>query len=110
MKREERYNGWKNYVTWVVNLWLEDEESSYNYWSEQAATVKKEYKEDVQEYTLADMLKDDFELEAEHVLNEASVYSDILRGAISEVDFREIAKGLLDEVETNEEDEEEVSE
>jgi uncharacterized protein (UPF0128 family) len=110
MSENERYNGWTNYETWCVNLWLEGEESEYNYWCEQAASVKKEYEEDAQEYTLANMLKDNIENEAELAVNAACVFSDLLRAAISEVDFSEIAKGLLDAVETDEEEEEEASE
>jgi hypothetical protein len=28
------YEGWKNWETWVVNLWLSNEEPNYRYWSE----------------------------------------------------------------------------
>ena len=107
MTEEEGYQGWTNYETWTVNLWLENEESEYNYWQEQAAAVKREYKEDEQEFALADMLKDSTEEGAEDALNEASVYSDLLGAAISEVNFGEIAKGLLDAVEIDEDEDEE---
>src|SRR4051794_18704009 len=32
----ERYNGWANYETWCVHLWLTNEEESYRYWREEA--------------------------------------------------------------------------
>lgn len=106
MSKEERYNGWTNYETWAVDLWIGNEESEYNYWCEQAHGVKRDYPKDEQGYTLADMLKDRIEEEAEHAIPDASMFSDLLRAAISEVDFGEIAKGLLDAVEEEEEEDE----
>ena len=107
MSEEKKYNGWTNYETWCVNLWLENEESEYIYWCDQAYNVKDEFNEDAQEYTLADMLKDNLEERAEEAIDEASVFSDLLRAAISEVDFGEIAKHMLDTVIVDEEDKEE---
>lgn len=30
MFENEKYNGWSNHETWLVNLWLTNDESSYN--------------------------------------------------------------------------------
>jgi hypothetical protein len=27
----DKYNGWTNYETWNMNLWVQNEEGSYNY-------------------------------------------------------------------------------
>jgi hypothetical protein len=40
MEREheqKRYNGWTNFQTWAVNLWLDNEASSCRYWRAVAA-------------------------------------------------------------------------
>ena len=29
---DKSYNGWKNFETWVVNLWLTNEQYPYEYW------------------------------------------------------------------------------
>ena len=107
MSKEERYNGWTNYETWAVNLWLGNEEYQQTFWNDQAYNVKNEFEESAQVHTLASMLKDDLEERAEEAMTEASVFSDLLRAAISEVDFGEIAKRLLDAVEIDEDEEEE---
>src|SRR5438477_252131 len=39
---EKRYNGWLNYETWAVNLWLSNEQGSWDYWREAAAEVYRE--------------------------------------------------------------------
>lgn len=33
------YNGWSNYETWNVKLWIDNEEGSYDYWREQTPAV-----------------------------------------------------------------------
>lgn len=105
---ESGYNGWKNYETWAYALWMDNEESSYNasramasevlaeaadhdnvgsgIWTERQAAV----------FTLADRLKD----EAEEAMPDlqASVWSDLLRSAIQEIDWIEIASNLIEEV------------
>ena len=32
----KRYNGWANYETWIVKLWLDNEETSYRFWGDMA--------------------------------------------------------------------------
>ena len=83
------YNGWSNYETWAVNLWLSNDEGSYTYWKERAEEVK-----DV--YELSRELKS--EIEQYNPLEEVSVYSDLLSAAISEIDFYEIAEAMLEDI------------
>lgn len=30
------YNGWTNYETWCVSLWLDNDSGSYDHWRERA--------------------------------------------------------------------------
>lgn len=48
MKRyaEKGYQGWKNYETWAVALWMGNDSGSYDYWNETA----EEIREDIAEY------------------------------------------------------------
>lgn len=32
----EKCNGWTNYETWAIGLWIDNEQGSYTYWREQA--------------------------------------------------------------------------
>ena len=38
----KKYNGWKNYETWCVHLWLTNEEATYRYWRDAARQHRRE--------------------------------------------------------------------
>lgn len=82
------YNGWTNYETWVVNLWIDNEEGSYTYWREVAAEAT-----DIAE--LSGALKDYHEEALPEVEGFAA---DLLGAAMSEVNWDEIAAHLIEEV------------
>lgn len=104
----KRYNGWENYETWCVYLWLTNDEGSYRYWREEATRHRKEARKDASE-KLAEQLRETFEqfhpFRGEHLAkpNEPDVYCDLLDAALSEVDWREIADAFLEEVEPDDE-------
>lgn len=105
---EKGYNGWTNYETWAVNLWMDNEEGTYNHWRDEARTVLKHNKNNKEEAAnrLADLLKGEYEDGVEDALNEqykASLYSDLLNSALSEVDWYEIAEKKVDEILEDEE-------
>lgn len=77
-----RYLGWKNYETWCINLWLEQEDyfRSLDYEMEVA--------------DLASQIKDFVEEFKPEIPN--SMYSDLLNAAISCCDFYEIAENALE--------------
>src|SRR5258708_36329 len=44
--KDHRYNGWTNYETWNVALWIDNEESSYRQWNEIAQECYDDAKPD----------------------------------------------------------------
>ena len=98
-------NGWTNYETWLVNVWMSNSQGDQQYWDEQTGEVLEEE---------ADHDGDTFpvvrlgerigewldEIRADLVADStASLMSDLLGGAISAVDTVEIARHLLDDYE-----------
>lgn len=105
--RETKYNGWTNYETWLVSLWLDNDQASYRYWREEAdrclkhAPNLKQVRDGVWTverapvFMLADQLKK--EVTEKSPLSESGMYADLLGAALSEVDWQEIVEHWLTE-------------
>lgn len=37
--QDNRYQGWTNYETWAVKLWMDNEEPSYLHWKETTRAI-----------------------------------------------------------------------
>lgn len=104
MADEQDYNGWKNYATWCVNLWLGNEEGLYL----ETLAMVREGREDRRAlestYSLANRLRGYVEdlPEAAGVLETASFASDLLGAALAEVDWFTIAEHLIEDVSEDE--------
>jgi hypothetical protein len=85
------YNGWTNYETWAVKLWM-DEEGSQN-WSRGLAREAFENAPEPRIW-LADYFKDEYEEAMPEVVG---VWADLLGAAFGNVDWFEIADSLLTE-------------
>jgi hypothetical protein len=87
---EPGYNGWSNYPTWCVNLWLSNDEALYN----DIRGMARRYRFERGEF--ADKLKD-------HVCDDlapdlgASFAADLLGYALGEVDWYELADAWLED-------------
>lgn len=106
MSHPSTYNGWKNYETWCFKLWLDNDESSHNYWTERAREYHKESlengrsndywtNEEFAQFNLADQLKEWAE-ENNPLGDDASMWTDLLNAALSEIDWVEIAQAYLE--------------
>lgn len=79
------YNGYKNYQTWNVALWLDNEQGTNEMLYDLANNSKLE-----SNYANADLLKEYVEACAEPILEGASMFSDLLGHALANVDYLEI--------------------
>lgn len=110
----KEYNGWYNYETWIVNLWMDNEQGTQAFWLEQAKesietaidTTTPDGKpfsltpEERAAITLAQEIQDYHETRAADMLeaaeSSATFLADLLNGALSEVNWHEIAAHWID--------------
>lgn len=90
----DRYNGWKNYETWLCQLWIDNERTRYEFYRETAKKLTGERINRVYELSL--FIEDGFEKEQPLV---TGFYADLLTSAIAKIDFYEIAESIIDELE-----------
>ena len=95
---DQTYNGWKNYPTWAVNLWLNNDEGLYNEARERTSNAVWERGTGNASKTLAvaDALKAWVRDELAPDLG-ASFAADLLGYALDQVDWQEIANAWLEE-------------
>lgn len=104
---KKEYNGWTNYETWNVKLWMDNDQGSQEFWLEQAAEALKQAeadstftKEEKAALLLMVTIKDSYEETAQDVLEAGKVQcswvADLLNAALSEVNWHEIAASLID--------------
>lgn len=94
MTEDKTYNGWSNYETWNVKLWLDNDETTYK------TITNMVYRNKNKElYVIANKIKAYVEAlpDIDNVLQKASVAADLLNAALSEVDWLEIAEAYHEE-------------
>jgi hypothetical protein len=98
---DKTYNGWRNYETWCINLWMDNDSGSADYWQEQAENCLKHAKPDTcfsrkerATLDLSHIIEEEFK---ENTPQTTGVYADLLTAALSEVNWYEIAKYLIEE-------------
>jgi len=86
------YNGWKNYETWNVALWIGDGAFyGSNYWLDRAGEVSDAHQ-------LAGEMRDVVLDEAEALVS-GGPFADLLPAALGRVDWDEIARHYMEDAE-----------
>jgi hypothetical protein len=87
----EKYNGWKNYETWLVNLWIDNDGGS-EYWADRAEEAR-----DVSD--LADEMEAYYADLAGEVIPASGMFNDLFNSALREVSWYAIAEHYVNELE-----------
>lgn len=107
-----KYNGWSNYPTWCVKLWIDNDEGLYNEVKQLAqdcydnAEAERNFtREERATLDFESILRDYIE-ELEPVNNSSSMSDDLLDWVFGEVDWYEIAAAIIeDNVDKTDDDE-----
>ena len=94
-----RYNGWKNYETWNVALWLDNDGSDFN--DVAAEFIRDNFDED--HPTDFDSAYQDMAKYLENMIDEmrpevTGMFADLLGAALGQVDWYEIATHYIDDI------------
>jgi len=81
---QQTYSGWRNRETWLVNLWLTNDEGSQAILDE-AAKVSTDL------YECADWLKQSIRDQLPMEVGEANMWADLMGAALERVDWLELA-------------------
>lgn len=94
---DKTYNGWKNYETWLVKLWQDNEQGEQEFWRDRAEyCVKVDGKESAVR-SLSDIMKEHYEEASGELAGVTGFWSDLMGAALSEVNWREIAEHWIEE-------------
>ena len=99
MENKDECHGWKNYETWCVKLWLDNDEYHQNLMLTMAGDAVKETKGDdvwKAKHALAIALQDEINGWFYDCLDPSThgMFYDLLSSAIGRVDFDEIAEHI----------------
>lgn len=106
---DKRYNGWANYETWLLKLWMDNDQGSDQYYRElaqevyDAAVATRSFTRDEQaQLDLADRIKEEYENAQSELAGVTGFWSDLLSAAMSEVNWQEIAEHMIADVDKDE--------
>ena len=94
---DNTYNGWTNWETWIVNVWVDNDQMLYEYVKDMAMEeMEEEVLEDKESaaYNLSKTMREQFDEWAPEISN--GPYLDLLNGALREVDWLELARHLIE--------------
>jgi len=107
------YNGYENYQTWCVSLWLDNKQGDYEYWQQRAEEIAESVdagevsqvndgiwtKERAVKYLLTNEIKEAIGDTDNPLADQADMYSDLLNNALDLVNWHEVAKSFAEGLE-----------
>lgn len=94
----DKYQGWANYPTWCIHLWITNDEPMYLEWTRAAASaVKATNTHKEARWLLRDQLMEHFNEAMEDDTTVTGFWHDLLGYALDQVDWDEVAESLLED-------------
>jgi len=105
LTNDTRYNGWANYQTWCVNLWIDNSRGDAEHWTEQAQECVQESIADEDAdirscatYALSKRLEESFDDQKIDMAGVTGMFADLLDHALNMIDWYEIAQHYISEI------------
>jgi len=95
---DNTYNGWTNWETWIVNVWIDNDQKLHEHYRKMARAEISSNKRSAT-FKLSVTLREQFD---EWMPEVEGVYLDLLSGAMREIDWVEIARHLIEGAEEEE--------
>lgn len=107
---DDTHQGWANYATWAVHLWLSNDQGTWEFCRDMAREAVEDAEEcdqvnegiwtqeQARRFMLADRLKD-YLAESNPLNDHPSAFADILGAVLDDVNYAEIADALLEDLE-----------
>ena len=102
------YNGYVNYETWNVSLWLNNDQGTNEYYDNLACEILDENEGDLDRtrYELSNRIRDEI-TEYNPLGDQASMFSDLLNHALGMVEWAEVADSFVESAKEQRENENE---
>ena len=102
MATDEKYNGYNNYETWLIALWIDNDQ----YYQEAVHELAERYADDAGEHDLngyASAIKDFVEEmpDVAGALENGGMVADMINSTLSSVDWYELAEMYMKEYKEN---------
>lgn len=97
-----KYNGWTNYNTWVIAMFLDGNYGDYDdkiYYREMALEYYDIAAEDRGAYELSKAIEESLEELASEITETAGIFADLLTHAMGWVDWYQLAENILLDIE-----------
>lgn len=97
---DNKYNGWSNYQTWLVNLWFDNEEygqTMLRQFAKDSIRCAELHGRDRDNavYECSKMIQNEVE---ENIPELEGMFADLLSAALQEVNWYEIAEHIVDDM------------
>jgi hypothetical protein len=107
MSRDGTYNGYANYETWLVKVWIDNDQGNVDHWVEQAKDLYTNKAEDTKYFTkreeatilLAEDMKEYYEERMPESIssdNIGGLWADLLHSALSDVVWIELSGMIME--------------